>query len=483
MALVLPFTTSTKRIAVLGGGITGLAAAYRLARLGHSVRLFEQSGRLGGVIRTEMTDGWLIEGGPQSLQETSPLIPVIMKTVGLTSVRVNAAPEAKRRYIVRRGRLVPLPSSPSGLLFSGLLSPLGKLRLLAEPLRRPRPNAPDRTFAQLVREHCGQEVVDYIAQPMAAGIYGGDADKLSARHAFPRLWDMDHLHGSFLRAHSAHVEMCRKRADNVVPTTFSFRRGMHTLSHGYVLQLPADVITLHARVEGLVPGPRFHVIWRDIRGQSGPADQDWSQTDDSNRQIEGFDAVIAALPAPALSRLEFGERNVHPLSVLGEMAHSSIASLFLGYRRDQVTHPLDGFGLLAPAREKRSLLGVAFSSSLFPDRAPPGHVALTVMAGGVLQPEMARLSAADLLAAVTPDLRALLGVKGEPVFMRHTAWPHAIPQYNLGQPRFNEAMSKCEKAYPGFFLAGHVRDGVSVGNCICSGERAAERAAAHGGGW
>ena len=138
------------------------------------------------------------------------------------------------------------------------------------------------------------------------------------------------------------------------------------LSHGYVLQLPADVITLNARVEGLVPGPRWHVIWRDARSQLNPADQDWSKSDDSGRQVENFDAVIAALPAPALARLEFGERNVHPMAVLGEMEHSSIASLFLGYRREQVTHPLDGFGLLAPARRKalppgRRLLFRAFS--------------------------------------------------------------------------------------------------------------------------
>ena len=268
-----------------------------------------------------------------------------------------------------------------------------------------------------------------------------------------------------------------------MPTTFSFRRGLQTLTHGYVLQLPADVITLHARVEGLVPGPRWHVIWRDIRGQAAGADGAWSKSDDSGRQVEGFDAVVAALPASALARLEFGERNIHPMAVLEEMEHASLASLFLGYRRDQVAHPLDGFGVLVPARERRSFLGVTFSSTVFPERAPEGHVALTVMAGGVLQPELAALSAADLLAAVTPDLRQLLGVKGDPVFIRHSAWPRAIPQYNLGQQRHNEAMSKCEKAHPGFFLAGHVRDGISVGNCICSGERAAERAAVHGGGW
>jgi oxygen-dependent protoporphyrinogen oxidase len=483
MPLALPFQTSTKKIAVLGGGITGLAAAFRLARLGHSVRLFEQSGRLGGMIRTEMTDGWLVEGGPQTIRETSPLIPLLMNTVGLKKARIEAAPEARNRYIVRRGKLVPLPTTPGGMVFSKLLSPWGKLRLAMEPLRRRKSQMPDRSFAEFIRQHCGQEVVDYIAKPIATGIYAGDADLLSARHAFPKIWDMEHMHGSFLRAQEAHVLKCRKRSENVVPTTFSFRRGMQTLTHGYVLALPADVITLNARVEGLVPGPRWHVIWRDIGGQNLPADQDWSQTDDTGRQVEGFDAVICALPGSAMARLEFGERNVRPMAELREVPHASVASLFLGYRRDQVAHPLDGFGLLVPPKEKRSFLGVTFSSSVFPGRAPDGHVALTVMAGGVLQPEMAALSAADLLAAVKPDLQSLLGAKGEPVFQRHTAWPRAIPQYNLGHPRFNKVMSQCEKDHPGFFIAGHARHGISVANCICSGEDMAERAAVHGNSW
>ena len=435
------------------------------------------------MIRTEMTDGWLIEGGPQTIRETSPLIPLIMNTVGLKKARIDAAPEAKNRYIVRRGKPVPLPTTPGGLVFSPLLSPWGKLRLAMEPLRLRKSQMPDRSFAEFIRQHCGQEVVDYIAKPIATGIYAGDADLLSARHAFPKIWDMENMHGSFLRAQEAHIEKCRKRAENVVPATFSFRRGMQTLTHGYVLALPADVITLNARVEGLVPGPRWHVIWRDIGGQNPPADQDWSQADDTGRQVEGFDAVICALPGSAMARLEFGERNVRPMAELGEVPHASVASLFLGYRRDQVVHPLNGFGLLVPPKEKRSFLGVTFSSSVFPGRAPDGHVALTVMAGGILQPEMAALlrpGSARRREARPAEPPRRQGRARVPAAHRLA---EGDPQYNLGHPRFNKAMSKCEKDHPGFFIAGHARHGISVANCICSGEDMAERAAVHGNSW
>lgn len=479
MAIVLPFSTSTKKVAILGGGVTGLAAAYRLAKMGHIVRLFEQTNRLGGAIRTEMTDGWLVESGPQSLRESSPLISMVIRGTGMHKTRVDAAPAARRRYLVRGGRPVPLPASPAGIVLSRLFTPWAKLRIMGDLLCRPRPEAPDCSFSEFIRRHCGREAAETVGQALAAGVYAGDADLLSARHAFPTLWDYDHLHGSLLRGHEQHLKNCERRHENPAPPVFSFQRGMQTLTHALVVQLPADVIALQARVEALVPGPRWQVIWRDLRGREGSPEDDWSKTDDTGRQVEGFDAVVCALPAVAMSRLEFGERNECPMAPLAELPHAPLASLFLGYRRDQVAHPLDGGGLIAPPRERRKLLGVVFASSTFPGRAPEGHVALTVQAGGMRQPGLAGLPAAELLAAVAPDLRELLGVRGDPVFLRHAAWPRAFPQYNLGHVRFNQTMNQCEKKNRGFFIGGHVRDGVSVSDCILSGERLAEKAAAY----
>jgi oxygen-dependent protoporphyrinogen oxidase len=183
--------------------------------------------------------------------------------------------------------------------------------------------------------------------------------------------------------------------------------------------------------------------------------------------------VVAALPAPALAQLRFGTLGERPLASLDVIEHPPVSSLFLGYRRAQVTHPLEGFGVLVPAKERRSILGILFSSSLFAGRAPTDHVALTVIIGGTRHPELARMRDDDLLSAIDPDLKSLLGVSGPPVFQRHTFWPRAIPQYNLGYESHLETMATAERAHPGLHIGGQARDGISVAACVAAGERLA----------
>jgi protoporphyrinogen/coproporphyrinogen III oxidase len=207
----------------------------------------------------------------------------------------------------------------------------------------------------------------------------------------------------------------------------------------------------------LVPGPTWSVIWNR----------------DATTVTEKFDAVIAALPAPALAQLRFGMLGERPLASLDGLEHPPVSSLFLGYRRDQVSHALDGFGVLVPQVEHRSVLGILFSSSLFPGRAPDGRVALTVLVGGTRNPDLARLNTDKLLATIETDLRHLLGVHGAPAFVRHTFWPRAIPQYNLGFDGFLETMTSAERTYPGFFVGGQARDGISLPSCIAAGNRLA----------
>jgi oxygen-dependent protoporphyrinogen oxidase len=194
---------------------------------------------------------------------------------------------------------------------------------------------------------------------------------------------------------------------------------------------------------------------------------------------EEFDAVVLAVPAAALAQLPFGPSGDRPLAPLDQIDYPPVTSLFFGFRRDQVIHPLDGFGALVPAVEGRSVLGVLFSSTLFPGRAPADHVALTVYVGGTRQPDLARLAPEALRPRVLADLRELLGVQGDPVFTHTTFWPHAIPQYNLGYERFLDAMTRVEAQHPGLFIGGHVRDGISLANCVAAGERLAKAAAQH----
>jgi oxygen-dependent protoporphyrinogen oxidase len=453
-----------KSIAVLGGGITGLTAAHRLAAQGHRVRLFERSDRLGGSVRTEAGEGWLVESGPNSMLEGDAEASALIRELGLWGERIEANAAAAKRYLVRNGRLVPVPLSPPGMLFTPLLSLGGKLRACAEPFLRKRERAGDASLADFVRDHLGREVLDRVVQPVVSGIWSGDPELLSMRAVMPRLLEMERSHGSVVRGQIAAARAARASRAEKPPKKriVSFRRGLQTLPWALTVRLPPNCVVLDSEVTGIRPGSRPAVRWQ----RGGTAHE------------EPFDAVASALPAPALARLALGDSGGRPLAGLADIVHPPVSSMFLGYRRSQVGHPLDGFGVLVPALEKRSVLGVLFSSTLFPGRAPEGHVALTVMAGGALQPEMARLSASGLLDAVRGDLADLLRVEGDPVFMRHAFWPGPIPQYNLGHERHVAAIDACEKAAPGLFIGGQARDGISLSACIAAGERLARRAAA-----
>jgi oxygen-dependent protoporphyrinogen oxidase len=447
-----------KSIAVIGGGLTGLTAAWRLHTRGHRVRLFEASSRVGGAVGSEPIGGWLVETGPNSLQVNSPDVAAVLDELGLGSQKLAASPAAKNRYVVRDGQLRAMPLSSPALLGSRLFSTSAKLRILAEIFTRRRTRTDDPSLATFVREHFGQEFVDYALDPLVSGIYAGDPAKLSARHAFPRLLEFERTHGSLLRAQIANARERRKRGEPP-SQLISFAGGLQTLTDTLAAALPSGSIQLRAKVSRLQPGPPWWLAWQQ----------------DDMAYSEKADAIILAVPAATLTSLRVG--NEHPLAALAGIEHSPVASLFLGFRHDDVAHPLDGFGMLLPEREQRLPLGVIFSSTLFPGRAPDNHVAITVMAGGARRPALARLDPETLLASVLPDLRSLLNVHGDPVFMRHTFWPRAIPQYTLGYDRFLEAMAATEKKFPGLSIGGHVRDGVALGACVASGLRLAECAA------
>jgi len=449
-----------KSIAVVGGGLTGLTTAWRLHQAGHRVKVFEKAPRVGGAIISHARDGWLVEGGPNSLQET-PEVAALISELGLSGQRALVSPAAKKRFIVRGGRPVMVPLSPAGLLTSPLFSVGARLRVLTELLSRPRVRTTDVNLASFVASHFGREIVDYGLNPFVGGIYAGDPEKLSARYAFPSLWQLERSHGSLLRGFRAQAAARRARgeAGGLVPV-ISFKQGLQSLPLALAAALPAGTVQTDATVTSLIPGQPWKLIW----------------TRADSVQTAGFDAVVLALPAAGLASIVFSTLGERTLASLDHIPQPPVSSLFLGFKRDQVTHSLDGFGVLVPAREERSTLGVLFSSSLFAGRAPDGHVALTVFAGGMRQPETGRLETAALLTRVMPDLRDLLGVTGEPVFTHHTFWPKAIPQYHLGHERFLEPLTRIETRHPGLFIGSNARDGISLPDCLKSGAEAARKA-------
>ncbi|AOS45871.1 Protoporphyrinogen oxidase [Lacunisphaera limnophila] len=445
-------------VAIVGAGITGLTAALRLHEQGHRVTVFERGPQPGGSIRSTSEEGWLYEAGPNSLQY-GPEVKQLVTTLGLEAELTPAAPQAKRRFLVRDGRFVAVPSSPPALIKSKLFGARTKFSLLGELFTRPRIRTADLSLAELVRSHFTQELVDYAVNPLIAGIYAGDPEKLSVRHAFPALWAAERSHGSLIRGMMAGAKARKATGQSGVPPIVSFRRGLQTLTDALAARLPAGSVLTGATVETLLPGQPHRLVWQQ-NGQS---------------QSGEFDTVVLAAPATALSQLTVGSLGERPLATLENIPHPPVSSLFLGYRRDQIAHPLDGFGGLVPAVERRNVLGILFSSTLFPGRAPEGHVALTIFVGGMRQPDHARLAPEALLRLIDRDLQDLVGAKGAPVFMRHTHWPRAIPQYIPGFERWLDQMTALEARHPGLFIGGNARDGISVPDCIKSGTRLAER--------
>ena len=450
-------------VAIVGGGIAGLTAAYRLKQRGVRVVVYEASERVGGSIRTRRSEGYLAELGPNSLSTPSPAVRGLIAELGLEPSLVAASPAAKKRYVVRKNRLLPLPMSPQDFLTTRLLSNGAKLAVFGEPLVDSGDSPVEESIATFVRRRFNQEILDYVANPFVGGIYAGDPEQLSVRHALPKLYGLERTHGSIIKAFGGMMR-ARKRDADAAATAMaggmvSFRTGLQELPDALARELHAE-IRLKAPVTQLRSGPKGWTV--------GAAFQ----------QAELYDAVVYAAPAHCIDEIDLDFPAGDRVGTLASIGHPPVAVLVLGFRREDVAHPLDGFGFLVPEVERRHVLGVLFSSTLFPGRAPDDHVTLTAFVGGVRNPDLAHADQPTITARVMDDLRALLGAKGEPTFRAFHLWPKAIPQYDLTYGRFKDIMDEAERRNPGFALAGSYREGVALGEAIASGEEAAARVAA-----
>jgi oxygen-dependent protoporphyrinogen oxidase len=449
-------------VAVVGGGVSGLTAAYRLKRRGVRVVVYEAGERVGGVVRSERREGYLAELGPSSIAAPPPALRALLGELNLEASVVPASPAARNRYIVRRKKLFPLPMTPQDLLTTRLLSNGAKLAVFGESLTDAGEAPVEESVAGFVRRRFNQEILDYVATPFVGGIYAGDPEHLSMRHALPRLYGLERTHGSVTKGFA---EMLRARSGGDQPSAadvaggmISFRSGLQELPEALGRELHAE-IRLRAPVTQVRAGPRGWTV--------GAAFQ----------PTELYDAVVYAAPAHCVDEIDLDFTGGDRLKTLASITHPPVGVLVLGFRREDVTHPLDGFGLLAPEVERRNVLGVIFSSTLFPGRAPEGHVTLTAFVGGARNPDLANADLPTVTARVMDDLRALLGASGEPSFRAFHLWPKAIPQYDLTYSRFKDIMDEAERRNPGLALAGSYREGVSIAEAIASGEAAAARVA------
>lgn len=461
-----------KAVAIIGGGITGLTAAFYLQRRGFDVTVYEAGDRVGGVIRSLRADGFLAEFGPNTLLETTRQISQLIQDAGLQARRLDTDPKARARYVVRNGRPVPMPHSPPGFLATKLFTWKAKLAALREPFVPRRRDGVEESIAQFVTRRFNQEFLDHAVDALVAGVYAGDPYQLSVAHAFPKLKALEDNYGSMIKGQIFGARERKRRGEVAKDRApkFSFDEGLQVLPDtlaehlGRAVRLKTAVTKLVRTAQGWTV--HFHTTQGAVTANHG--------------------AVIFCGTATKLAELQLeGESNpptdgakLPPdLTAFAEIHYPPVSSVVLGFRRADVAHDCSGFGMLIPKIEGFKSLGTIFSSSLFPNRAPSGHLTLTTYVGGARRPESAQFSDDELVQLVCDDLRTLLGVRGEPVFRHVARYPRAIPQYNVGYGRFKERMQQLEQHWPGFFLAGHYRDGVSLSDSMLSGIRISERVA------
>jgi len=441
-------------VAVLGGGISGLTAGFLLHQKGYRVAVLERSERAGGCITTWARDGFLFELGPNTVLNNAFEIDGLCEAAGILGQRLTAAPAAKRRFIVKEGKLAPLPGGPLGFLGTSLFSWRAKVRLLKEPFIKPAPPEDEESIARFVRRRLGQEMLDYAVGPFVSGVYAGDPERLSIRHATGKIYALERDYGSLIWG-----AVRKRKGPAPAGGLFSFPKGLAFLPESLAQGLGECFFTNTAVAAVEKRGDAFLVTAAERNG--------------SSRTLEAR-AVVCALPAKAAALALNPLDREFPRLVL-DLPYADVALVCMGFRREEVEHPLDGFGFLAPEVEQRFVLGCLFSSSLFPGRAPEGHVALSAFVGGAVHPERASEGEGPLLEKVLADLTPLLGLRGRPVVTRVEAWRPAIPQYNLGHGTLKEAAARFERAVPGLYLSGNLLHGVSVGNCIQNATHTAER--------
>ncbi|MBI4534644.1 MAG: protoporphyrinogen oxidase [Ignavibacteriae bacterium] len=452
-------------VVVIGGGISGLTVAWWLHQSGVDVTVLEKDSEPGGTMQTIRTDGWLIETGPNSVLETTPVFGEMFESLDIIDERTYADSAASRRYILRRGSLRALPSSLATFLTSSLWSVGGKLRLLKEPFISR--GTKEETVAEFVERRLGKEFLEYAINPFVAGVYAGNPEQLSVRAAFPKLYALEEKFGGLVKGMIIGAKERKQRAEKAKDRArmFSFRRGMQTFPESIARQL-AGRIRLQCTARSIsrlgngAGGDRARYV---VSGES----------DGQTFEI-GASAVVIAVPAYVAGGF------VKPFSRsladrLNSIYYPPVVEVFLGYRSEQIIRPLDGFGFLVPAKEHRRILGTIWSSSLFPERAPDYHVALTTFVGGSRQPELAHYDDKQIIALVDGELESIMGVRGTPVFSKVIRWERAIPQYNLGYQKIVDAIDRIETTEPGLFFCSNYRGGISVGDCVASGKKMAER--------
>ena len=447
----------TARVVVVGGGISGLAAAATVQddarRTAQPIALtvFEAGPRAGGHVQTTHADGFVIEAGPNGFLNREPHVLALIEALGLTPRLVEARPEAKRRFVVRGGQLRQVPDGLATFVTSPALSWRAKLRLLAEPFSA-APPADEESVHAFAARRLGAETADILVDAAVSGISAGDSRRLSVAAQFPRLVEMERAHGSLLRAMFAR----RPKPPGLPPgpaRLLSFDRGLGVLTEALAARL----------------GPSLRV-WAAVR-ELRRVDAEWQVVLD-NGEVTSADHVVLAVPARCAATM-LQRLDADLAAALAAIEYAGLGVVALGYRTADVPRPLDGYGYLATAEERLATLGVVWESSLFGGRAPEGTVLLRAMIGGARRPELATAPDRELLRIARAELAQVLGVRADPTLSRVHRWPMAIAQYTLGHQARRTRVETGVARHPGLAVCGSSYHGVSFNDAVKSGRLAA----------
>ncbi|MGH7771612.1 MAG: protoporphyrinogen oxidase [Candidatus Binatia bacterium] len=463
-----------RHIVVVGGGISGLAATYRLMELGQErkirpeIHLLEASQRLGGSIATERVGDFLVEGGPDSFISEKPWALWLCQRLGIRSRLISANTAHQKIYVVYKGSLLPLPDgfllmAPTRLwplIRTPLFSWHGKLRIAWE-LFLPRGGTDgDESLASFIRRRLGQEVLDRVAQPLIGGIYATDPERLSLAATMPRFLEMERTRRSIIWAMWLGQRRRSWKAGSGTRWSLfvTLLGGMQELVEAIASRLPVRTVHLSTKATGL---------------EWNAAKKNWIITTNKAKEIEA-DGLILALPAYRSAEI-ISALAPELAQELRSIPYSSAATVNLAYRLSEIPHNLDGFGLVVPTIESRKIMACTFSSIKYPGRAPDGYALLRAFVGGALQPFLFEQDDHTIESSVRQELSALLGVSASPLFCRIHRHPHSMPQYQIGHDeRIRRAEAYLSKV-PALALAGNAYHGVGIDDCIHSGEEAADR--------
>lgn len=457
-------------VTVIGGGISGLAAAFEIERqaaqagLDVAVTLLEKGNRLGGKIWSIKEDGFLCEWGPNGFLDNKPMTLELCSRIDLTQRLLRSNDNARKRFIYSGGQLHRLPESGPAFLKSQLISWPGKLRLAGEFFVPPRRDKSDETLADFARRRLGREALDKLIAPMVSGIFAGDPERMSLAACFPRIAELEREYGGLIRAmlKLGKKKRRKRKAGKQVPSAAgpggiltSFAGGIQELTDrlGQVLQgqvrLNAEVLAIRRKADG------------------------WQLELADGSRIE-TEVVLSCAPAWALQRITW---DIEPGfdHLLEQIPYSPMNVVCFGYQRDKIPLDLNGFGYLIPRIEGRSILGTLWDSSIFSDRAPQGMVLLRSMMGGATYPQAIDLSEQEVVQAVRDDLQQIMGITAEPDFIRVFRHQRAIPMYLPGhRERLTELIRRLDRL-PGLFISGNAFFGVGLNDCVDAAGKAAAR--------